>query len=234
MRLRAVLFDAAGTLIETRESVGATYARLAAEHGAAISPWRLGEAFGRAMAAAPPLAFPDAAPDEIDALEREWWRERVRTTFLSADSAVRPQDFDACFEALFRHFGSDSAWRLRPGAREMLESLSRRGLRLAVVSNFDRRLRPLLAALGIANHFELTVLPSDCGFAKPDAAIFAHALAALQLVPAEAVFVGDDAERDLAGARALGMHAIDVHTLATLDELASRMGDRDEQSPAAN
>jgi len=225
MRLRAVLFDAVGTLIEIREPVGETYARFAAEHGAPISPWRLGEAFGRAMAAAPPLVFPDATPEEIDALERGWWRERVRATFLSADSAVRPKDFEACFEDLFRHFGTAAAWRMRAGARNTLKALAGRGLRLAVVSNFDRRLRPLLAELRVAEHFEQTVLPSDCGVAKPDPGIFAHALAMLGVAPAEAVFVGDDVERDIVAAQALGIHAINIHTLATLEELASQMGD---------
>jgi len=224
MPLRAVLFDAVGTLIETREPVGDTYARFAAQYGAPVSPWRLGEAFARAMAAAPALAFPAAAPEEIAGLERDWWRERVRATFLSADSAVRPKDFEACFEHLFRHFGSAAAWRLRDGARETLEALRARALRLAVVSNFDQRLRPLLAELGVAEHFEQMVLPSDCGVEKPDPGIFVHALRALDVAPGEALFVGDDAERDIAGAEALGLHAIDIHTLATLDELASQMG----------
>lgn len=223
MPIRVVLFDATGTLIATREPVGETYARVAHAHGAAISAWRLGEAFSRALAAAPPLAFPGAAPAEIDALERAWWHDRVRATFLSADSAVRPRDFERCFDTLFAHFARPAAWQLRPGALEALQALRRAGRRLGIVSNFDGRLRALLVGLGIADRFESVVLPSDCGAAKPSPVIFEHALRAFEVDAQECVFVGDDAERDLAGARALGLQTIDVGTLATLTELPTRI-----------
>ena len=219
MPLQAVLLDAAGTLIQTAEPVGETYARVAEAYGARISAWRLGEAFGRAMAAAPPMAFPEASRDEMETLEREWWRDLVRVTFLSADSAVRPNDMAACFETLFAHFAKPEAWQLREGALAALEALRARGLRLAVVSNFDQRLPGLLLGLGIASHFECVVLPGDCGFAKPDREIFDAALTQLGVAAGDAVFAGDDPDQDLAGARGAGLRAIDVGALATLAEL---------------
>jgi putative hydrolase of the HAD superfamily len=225
MSIRAVLFDAAGTLIETREPVGETYARVSQEHSAPISAWRLGEAFARAMSAAPPLAFPGAPLGEIAALEKQWWHDRVRATFLSADSAVRPEDFEHCFETLFAHFAQPEAWTLREGAEEALEVLQDHGHKLAVVSNFDRRLMPLLRGLGIAHRFDTVVLPSDVGAAKPDPTIFLHALAALGTAPSEAVFVGDDAVRDLEAGKAQGLYAIDVTTLATLASLPAAIGE---------
>jgi len=59
--IRAVTFDAAGTLIAPREPVGATYARIAAAHGIAADAATTAAAFRRAFAAAPPMAFPGTA-----------------------------------------------------------------------------------------------------------------------------------------------------------------------------
>jgi putative hydrolase of the HAD superfamily len=96
-----------------------------------------------------------------------------------------------------------------------------------VVSNFDRRLPGILSDLGLAPLLDLVWLPSDCGAAKPDAAIFASALAALGVAPERAIFVGDDAVRDLAGARAAGLRAVDVGSLATLAALPALLERRE-------
>lgn len=222
MRLRALLFDAVGTLIELAEPVGETYARAAARHGAHISAWRLGDAFARVLRGASSPAFP-GAPAQVEARERAWWRELVRATFLAADSAVRPLDFEACFEELWRHYGSGDGWRAREGAREALEALRGAGLRTAVVSNFDRRLHRVLADLELLPWLDAVVLPSDAGAAKPDPAPLRAALARLHCAPEEAALVGDDPERDFAVARRLGLVAIDVRGLATLAALPAQV-----------
>jgi putative hydrolase of the HAD superfamily len=223
MRPQAVLFDAAGTLIELAEPLGETYARIGAHFGAPISAWRLENAFARCFRRAPPMVFPNAPPEEVGALERAWWRELTRTTFLAADSAVRPRDFDACFDALWRHFAAAAAWRVRAGAHQALRALRAADLRCAVVSNFDRRLHGLLAGLDLADALDAVVLPSESRAAKPDPAPLLLALARLGCEPAAGVFVGDDPERDLAPARRLGLHAVDVRELATLAELPQRV-----------
>ncbi len=223
MPLRAVLFDATGTLIELAEPVGETYARGAARHGAAISAWRLGDAFLRVLRKAPARVFPGVPRAQVEAHERAWWRDLVRSAFLAADSAVRPADFEACFEALWCHFAGAAAWRARPGAQEALVALRRAGLRTAVVSNFDRRLQGILMGLGLAPLLDAVVLPSDAGAAKPDPEILRHALACLGCEPGSAVLVGDDPARDLEPARRLGLATIDVRELATLAELPARV-----------
>jgi putative hydrolase of the HAD superfamily len=214
-----VLFDAAGTLISPREPIGQTYSRIAEKHGAAISAWRLDDAFARVWRAAPAMVFPGLAPDATARREREAWRAIVRQTFLAADSAIRPADFEACFDELFAFFATGAAWRVRPGGVDALDALRASGVATAVVSNFDGRLRGILADLELARRLDLVWLPSDAGAAKPDPGIFAGALAALGVAAPRALFVGNDAERDLAGARAAGLRAVDVASLATLADL---------------
>lgn len=221
--LRAVLFDAAGTLIELREPVGETYSRLAADYGVELSAWRIGEAFARVFRAAPLMVFPGEAPERIPSLERDWWRALVRAAFRAADGTARFSDFEAYFERLYAHFASPDTWRAAPESGEMLVELRRRGLVTAIVSNFDRRLHRILEGLGLSPLFDAVVLPSDAGAAKPDPRIFAFALERVGSCAAAALFVGDDRDRDLAGARCAGLHAIEVQSLATLAELPDRL-----------
>jgi len=221
--VRAVLFDAAGTLIHLREPVGETYARLARPFGVSLPAGHLGDAFRRVFRQMPPMAFPGESPERVAELERGWWRELVRRTFRAADGSAKLRDFDAYFDALWTRFADAASWQVTPGAHVALEALRARGLRLAVVSNFDGRLPGLLAGLGLAPAFERVVLPRDAGAAKPDPRIFALALARLGVAARDAVYVGDDLDDDVAGAAAAGLEAIHVASLATLAELPRRI-----------
>lgn len=217
--VRAILFDAAGTLIELRESVGETYARMARDYGVEIAAWRIDDAFARILAGAPKRVIGGDSRVEIERGERGWWRDVVRSTFLAADSSARFTDFEGYFDALYVTYSAASSWRCRPGCEAMLTALRARGCALAIVSNFDQRLPHLLAELELAPFFDAVVLPPDAGAEKPDPRIFEFALRRLAIRAANAVFVGDSQHRDLDAARAVGMRAIDVGSLATLAEL---------------
>jgi putative hydrolase of the HAD superfamily len=187
---------------------------------------RLEDAFARVLATAPPNVHtgPEAAERE-----RAWWRARVRETFRAADGRARFDDFEACFAALWRHYASAAAWRLAPGAREGLAALATRGLALGVLSNFDQRLHAILRELGLAGCFASVVLPADAGAAKPERAIFAAALARLGVPAGRALYVGDRADEDVAGARAAGLFALDVATLPDLGALPKALDRLEEE-----
>jgi putative hydrolase of the HAD superfamily len=223
-RIETVLFDAAGTLIELRESVGTTYARVAREHGVDLPAWRLDDAFRRIFPQAPPLVFPEATAAEIDACERQWWRAVVRSTFLATDSTACFEDFDGFFDALYAEFSRPETWCPRRGCHAMLAELRRRGIALGVVSNFDRRLHALFASLELASLVDAIILPSDAGAEKPAPEIFEFALSRLGAVASATVFVGDSDADDIRGARALGMRTIDVTSLANFDDFPDRLG----------
>jgi len=196
----AVTFDAAGTLIAPAEPVATTYVRCAARHGIAVDPDVVARRFAAAFAAAPPLAFPGAAGD-VARRERAWWAAVVGAA-LGAEPAA------ACFDELYAHYAGAEAWRVFPDVAPALAGLRGRGVRLAVVSNFDGRLPALLAALGLAPSFDAVVHSTAVGAAKPDAAIFRAALAALDVPAAATIHVGDDVHADVDGARAAGLGAV--------------------------
>jgi putative hydrolase of the HAD superfamily len=228
-RIQAVLFDAAGTLIGLAEPVGTTYARLARRHGVELPAARLDEAFARVLAAAPPNAHPGAPLAEAALRERSWWRARVRETFRAADGTARFDDFESYFESLWRHYAEPDAWRVSAGAREGLEALAALGLRLGVLSNFDQRLHGVLAGLGLDAYFDTVVLPAAAGAAKPDRAIFDAALERLGVAAARALYVGDRAEEDVAGATRAGLHVLDVATLPDLAALPKALERLEEE-----
>jgi len=205
MTIKAVFFDAAGTLMRTRVRVGETYARIAANHGKTVSPADLADRFRLCFAAAPRLAFPGAAEETVCALERKWWKDLVCEIF-------RPwapfEDFEEYFNELFDYFASYEAWVLYPEALDTLHELKRRGLILDVISNFDSRLIGILAGLGVRPLFDHVFLSSRVGYAKPDAQIFRAALRQHGLKPAEALHVGDNQLCDLQGADQAGLWAV--------------------------
>jgi len=209
---QALLLDAMGTLIGLRHSVGSTYAALAARFGITTEADAIDRAFPGRYRQAPPLAFPGLSGAALRRAEIDWWGERIAATLQAALPAAQGQELAAGLpeglaEALFERFADPTLWRVFPEVPACLERWRQRGLRLAVVSNFDSRLPGLLEALGLARHLETVVVSSAAGAAKPDPAPFRLALDALGL-PAAAVWHVGDSPEDEVGARAAGLRCL--------------------------
>lgn len=210
----AVLLDAAGTLIRPREPVGATYAAVARRFGAAIDPQELLQAFVRVFGDMPDLAFDWQSARDLERRERAWWRTLVGRVIDLVGARI--DDFDGFFDTLYGHYARGAAWECFPDVLPVLDALrdpaegraDGRGLKLAVVSNFDSRLPAVLADLGIADRLDLIVFSSMAGSAKPDPRIFRQALAALAVDPRRAVHVGDSPRADIAGAAAAAIRGL--------------------------
>jgi FMN phosphatase YigB (HAD superfamily) len=93
-------------------------------------------------------------------------------------------------------------------ARPALDALAAQGRRLAVVSNWDVSLPPVLVRLGLAQHVELVVHSAGVGASKPDPRPFLVALDRLSLPTTASVHVGDDPVNDVEGAAAAGLRSI--------------------------
>jgi putative hydrolase of the HAD superfamily len=98
------------------------------------------------------------------------------------------------------------------GAREVLETLSRRGVCLALICNTGRTpgrmLRLVLERLALATYLRVLTFSDEVGLRKPHPEIFRRTLTALGVAPEEAAHVGDDITTDVAGARGIGMRAV--------------------------
>jgi putative hydrolase of the HAD superfamily len=103
----------------------------------------------------------------------------------------------------------EAALVLYPHTQLTMMELLKRGLRLAVVTDAPRLQAWLrLCQLNLHHMFSVVITFEDTHRRKPDPEPFSKALEELQILPHEAVMVGDWAERDIAGAQCLGMKTV--------------------------
>lgn len=206
--VRAVTFDCAGTLIQPWPSVGAVYALAGERCGyRGLDADELNRRFGLVW----------SGLRRFDYTRRAWF-EVVRETMKGL---VETADMDRYFIEAYDGFARAGAWRVHSDVRPCLEVLQRLKIRMAVVSNFDERLSPLLRELGLAGFFEVIVASGPLGIHKPAAEIFHHACRQLGVAPEQTLHVGDRFEEDLTGAREAGLRGI------LLNRTGSGRGDRE-------
>jgi putative hydrolase of the HAD superfamily len=199
--LKAIFFDALGTLFYLTRTVGHHYAFVGAEIGLKLDADKLGRAFISAANRMPARSAIDG-PREND--DKHWWRELVDLVLHQVVPSLGKIDRDNFFEIAYEHFAEAGVWELYPEVPGVLDQLRPR-FQLAVVSNFDGRLRFILEHLGISKFFTHIFISSEIGADKPDPEIFLRALELIDLKSNEVLHVGDDPERDWKAASAAGL-----------------------------
>lgn len=233
--IKAITFDARGTLVKVRFPVGETYAAVARRHGADLSGEDIERAFYEVFPSMPPLAFPPMSEHELHRREHQWWRTLVSRVVETVGSV---DDFDTFFAELYGIYRGAEAWKPYREAASVLCLLRSNRFKLGLISNFDSRIEEILVALNLSIWFDSVVFSSRTGVAKPHPGIFERSLAELQVQPHEALHVGDSYERDFQGATAAGMHALlldrvghwedrvpaDVPRISSLEQMLERLG----------
>jgi putative hydrolase of the HAD superfamily len=215
--IEAVTFDVGGTLIQPWPSVGHVYAEVAARYGMTDlsaemlnerfkAAWRVSSSFGHA---------------------REDWKALVDEVFRGATrEVVAPKMFDELYE----RFSEPVAWRVFDDVLPALEKLTLLGVRRAIISNWDERLRILLKRLHLDQYFETFTISCEAGLVKPSPRLFEIAAQSLGLVPGSILHVGDSIELDLEPAKLAGFQALIVdrsggtvapHSIRSLNEIVS-------------
>lgn len=201
--IHAVTFDVGGTLIHPWPSVGHVYTEVAARHGLKdLFPEALNKSFAAAWNAR--RNFQHTQDD---------WARLVEHTFAGL---CPPQRTRTLFPDVYRRFAEPDAWRVYDDALPALDALASLGLPLAIVSNWDERLRPLLQQLRLDAYFETIVVSCEVGFPKPSPVIFEHTSRRIGVAPPEILHVGDSPVDDVAGARNAGFQAVLIDRQAGL------------------
>jgi putative hydrolase of the HAD superfamily len=105
--------------------------------------------------------------------------------------------------------GREGTLSLYPHVNLTLLDLAKRGLKLAVLSDAPAQQAWLrLAYLKLHNVFDVVVTHDDTGRLKPAPEPFDLVLGRLEVEPYEALMVGDWPERDIAGAKAMGITTV--------------------------
>lgn len=209
--LRAVFFDAGGTLIHVdygrvRRVLLATLGRAPDLEALAAAEYAGRAAVEAAMAAGAGLRDGDRWPIHFGGVLTSlgFTSDEVRR----AGPAIRAE-----------HERAHLWTTVPPGTAAGLRSLRDAGLGVACVSNSDGTVAALLDAAGLGAVLDFVVDSNVVGVEKPDPAIFRLALDRAGVAAAEALYVGDLYPVDIVGARRAGIEAV------LLDPLA-RYGDR--------
>jgi putative hydrolase of the HAD superfamily len=188
----AVTIDAYGTLVTLCDPVTRLRAALAAR-GIERSAREIARAFETEVAYYVPRSHEGRDETTLARLRRD-----CTAVFLEAAGAtIDPESFAAEFVSALR-------FREVSGAAGACARLVARGLRLAVVSNWDVGLHEHLAELGLDRVVELVLTSAEAGAAKPAPHIWELALGRLGVEPSRAVHVGDSSV-DAEGAAAAGL-----------------------------
>ena len=199
--IKAIFFDAAGTLFYLTKTVGDHYAYVGDEIGLKLDAKKLDQAFHAAWKQMPQRAA-IGGPREND--YKGWWRDLVDLVLDQVAPSLTELDHDNFFEVAYEHFAEAGVWELYPEVAEVLEKLQPH-FRLAVISNFDGRLRLILQRLAISRFFSYVFISSEIGADKPDPEIYRRAARLMNLKPNEILHVGDDPERDWEAASTAGL-----------------------------
>jgi putative hydrolase of the HAD superfamily len=199
--IKAIFLDAVGTLFHLTQTVGDHYALVGSEVGLPLDARQLDRAFCKAWNQMPRRTAIDGPRPNDD---KGWWRELVNRVLDRVAPSLSEFDRDNFFEIAYEHFAEAGVWELYPEVVDVLEKLRPR-FQLAVISNFDGRLRFILEHLGISKYFAYVFVSSEIGADKPDPEIFRRALKFIDLKPNDVLHVGDDSKRDWKAAAEAGL-----------------------------
>jgi FMN phosphatase YigB (HAD superfamily) len=183
--LHGVLFDLDDTLVDRRAALERYLSGLRRRH---------------------PLALAEA--DALEELRRLDDGGRAERDVFCTAAAARFPALGLSPTELWQDFAAGLLGAVEPRAASFVELLRRVATRwpVAVISNGgSARQRAKLARAGLADVIPRLFVSEELGAAKPAPEIFRHALEALELDATRTLFVGDDPERDIAGAHAVGL-----------------------------
>lgn len=192
--IRGVLFDWGDTLFSPPDA-GQVIVKAAEERGVRID-------LEKARALWDELWAAGKTPEELAKgrdLSMDAHRDVWTALFKRADSAV-PNIASTLYERVL----DPRAWIPYPDTAPTLRALRARGVRIGIVSNVPRDLRPIFAAHGLADLVDAFTHSFEVGAEKPDPRIFLRACEALGTTPGETLMVGDHPVAD-AGAINAGL-----------------------------
>ncbi|HZS31040.1 MAG TPA: HAD-IA family hydrolase [Gaiellaceae bacterium] len=98
----------------------------------------------------------------------------------------------------------------RPGVLETLADLRSRGIGLGLITVCSEDVVDVWDRTPFAGQFDSVVYSCSCGYRKPDPRLYMRVCEELRVAPAEALYVGDGTNDELAGAEAVGMRAVQI------------------------
>jgi len=208
MAIKGILFDLYGTVIdiETDESLEEIYRGIAhylTYHGVYLHRWEVRDRYYEIMRQQKEEGGEECPEIDVEAI----WNSFLRQEGIGAPLVRRRL---ALILAQMYRAISRKRLQLYPDVKRVLDELHPT-FRMALVSDAQPCYAlPEMKAVGLAGCFDPVIISAHYGFRKPDTRLMQKALDIMKLLPAEAIFVGNDMYRDIYGASRLGIKSIFV------------------------
>ncbi len=200
--IKAVMFDAVGTLMVPEPSVARAYFEAGKQFGSQLDEATLAARFRTAM------ALEDRKDGERFGGRTDQCREYGRWVRIVDRVFDDVSETEELFAVLWDHFASAANWRLRPDVAALWTALRKRKLIVGVASNFDDRLVAICSHLAPLDKETHIFASSQLGWRKPAVGFFREIESRLGLAPEQLLLVGDDMLHDYTAAREAGWHAM--------------------------
>jgi len=202
--ISTVFFDAGHTFLSPRESVGEIYSRLGKEIGYVFLPEilnaRISAAWGKYLRMKSLRNFQCTN----DLLIRDW-RQFVYDVL---SPKIQADDFEKIFRHIYRRLGDPEFYMLAGGFTDAITILKKMNIRVGLVSNWDNRLPKLLKAFNLYSLFDTLTISFEAGFEKPSTKIFSIACERTNVLPGNALMIGDSVNGDIEAPASMGMAGI--------------------------
>jgi putative hydrolase of the HAD superfamily len=197
--IKAVLFDWIGTLAHPEPDRPELFSRAARELGVSLSPQQLIRGIHMAESQVPAGAPPRWREGKDEAPFIRWWE------VLLAEAGVQmPREVMLEITRRASHQAKSARWVLYDDALPAIKTLKQRGLVLGLISNIILS----RAGAGLESYLDLVVTSKEVGADKPEPAIFLAALERAGVNAQETIYVGDQYQTDVLGARGVGIRPI--------------------------
>lgn len=110
---------------------------------------------------------------------------------------------------------------IRPEILATLRRLRREGLRLALISNASTAEVSSWPRSPLASLMDEAIFSCECGYMKPDAAIYRHALECMRCEASHSLYIGDGGSQELLGAHQLGFITVQTTQFTRPQRLAA-------------
>jgi putative hydrolase of the HAD superfamily len=196
--IRAVTIDALGTLVHMQPPGPRLREQLRERAGVEVSEEQATAGFAAEIRYYLEHHLEGGDPESLAAL-----RDRCASVLRDA-LGIEDVELNVVREAMLAALHFEAF----PDAAPALEELRSGGVRVVAASNWDSSLPQVLERTGLAGLLDGVVSSAAAGAEKPDARLFEAALELAGAEALEALHVGDRPDKDVEGARALGMRAV--------------------------
>jgi putative hydrolase of the HAD superfamily len=203
--IKAVFFDLYHTLVTYEPPQEELEARALQELGINVGP----EALRRPIVAADEFIYNEIARRPLSYRSQE---EKMALYFQYQETVLREAGLKHDRKLVLALLGKMQRTKMNlvlfDDVAPALTDLKSRGITLGLISNVEQDMSETLTRLKLPSWLEIVVTSQDAGFNKPRPEIFQEALRRAGVQPSEALYIGDQYQVDVTGARGAGIKGI--------------------------